>query len=88
MGYFSNGTEGDSYYEHYCSRCVHDNNHDCAVWLAHLLYNYDLCNEEKNPLNVLIPRSKDGPVQRAMQDVPGCAQHRATAESFTNAHFE
>ena len=62
MGYFSNGTEGECYYEEYCSRCIHNGDGEgpmCAVWTAHLLYSYDLCNEEKNPLNVLIPRSKD-----------------------------
>jgi hypothetical protein len=63
MGYFSDGTEGECYFEEYCSKCVHNGDGEgpmCAVWTAHLLYSYDLCNEEKNPLNVLIPRSKDG----------------------------
>ena len=60
MGYFSNGTEGDMYREQYCSRCEHDQNNDCAVLLAHLLYNYDDCNNEKSILHLLIPRRKDG----------------------------
>jgi hypothetical protein len=59
MGYFSNGTEGDIYREQYCSRCVHDQNNDCAVLLAHLLYNYDDCNNDKSILHLLIPRRKD-----------------------------
>ncbi len=61
MAYFSNGTEGGAYEELWCSKCHHQKPEDggCAVMLAHLLYNYDFCNEEKNPLDVLIPRSKD-----------------------------
>lgn len=67
MGYFANGTEGMSYEEKYCSRCVHfqrdDNDPSCPVWLAHLLYAYDECNNDGNAarmLGMLIPRSKDG----------------------------
>lgn len=64
MAYFSNGTEGDMYEEQYCSRCIHRNGKDgtgCAVWLAHVLHNYDECNNEESILHILIPRSKDGP---------------------------
>jgi len=60
MGYFSNGTEGMDYQERYCSRCVHDANRDCPVWAAHLLHNYDECNNKGSILHMLIPRSKDG----------------------------
>lgn len=65
MGYFSNGTEGDLYESRYCNRCVHeDDEKGCPVMLAHILYAYELCNEEKHPgkvmLDLLIPRSKDG----------------------------
>ena len=65
MGYFANGAEGMDYQEQYCFRCRHWPDDDrvgegCVVWLAHLLYGYELCNEEKNPLNILIPRTKDG----------------------------
>lgn len=60
MGYFSNGTEGELYQEKYCNRCMHDKNKNCPIWLAHLLYNYELCNSKNNPLNILIPLSKDG----------------------------
>lgn len=63
MGYFSNGTEGMVYEAQWCDRCEHQDGPDgqsgCAVWLAHLLYSYKLCNAEDNPLNVLIPRSED-----------------------------
>ena len=61
MGYFSNGSEGMDYMAEYCDNCVHGGT-GCAVWLVHELFNYDLCNtpKDKNPLNYLIPRSKDG----------------------------
>jgi hypothetical protein len=60
MGYFSNGTEGMAYFEHYCARCIHDSDDDpCPIWTAHLLYNYDDCNDEGSILHMLIPRSAD-----------------------------
>lgn len=58
MGYFSNGTEGEIYQEDFCFKCVHDQDQNCRVWLAHLLYNYSF--QEKSMLDLLIPRSKDG----------------------------
>lgn len=62
MGYFSNGTEGNSYEDKWCIRCIH--NKGCSVWAAHLLYNYDQCRENgkdlKEILNLFIPQSKDG----------------------------
>jgi len=60
MGYFSNGTEGVDYQNNYCSRCVHDVNSDCPIWLAHLIHNYDECNKDDSILHMLIPRSEDG----------------------------
>lgn len=56
MGYFSNSTEGLVYGERWCIRCVHNRN--CAVWTAHLAFNYDRAQREV--LDILIPRSKDG----------------------------
>ena len=42
MGYFSNGTEGISYQEHYCYNCVNFRNKEgvpytegCAIWDLH-----------------------------------------------------
>lgn len=58
MGYFSNGTEGMSYEEHYCCRCLHQDG--CTVWLAHMLHNYKECNNENSILHLLIPLSKGG----------------------------
>ena len=60
MAYFSNGEEGRWYQEEYCSRCVHDQKQDCAVWLAHLIHNYGENNKDDSILHLLIPRSKDG----------------------------
>ena len=31
----------------------------CAVWLLHLLYNYDECNNETSFLHTLIPQTED-----------------------------
>ena len=64
MGYFSNGTEGDMYEARWCDRCVHQNGPDgesgCAVWLAHMIKNYDDCNDDGSILHILIPKTKDG----------------------------
>ena len=62
MGYFSNGTESESYEAKYCNRCVHQKPDDggCAVFFAHLLYNYEECNKEDSILHLLIPRKKEG----------------------------
>jgi hypothetical protein len=69
MGYFSNGTEGALFEERFCNRCVHSEigrgeeigvGKPCPVWMAHLLYAYELCNEEEHPgkviLDMLMPR--------------------------------
>ncbi len=64
MGYFSNSTEGEMYAEQYCDHCVHQNGADgqspCMVWSAHLLLNYDECNNKDSILHMLIPRSEGG----------------------------
>ena len=60
MGYFPNGTAGMVYQQKWCDRCVHDNGGEgpmCAVWSAHLLYNYEECNNNKSILHLLIPLS-------------------------------
>lgn len=60
MGYFPNGAAGSEYESKVCSRCVHQKVNDggCAVWLAHLIYNYK--DDHKPVLDLLIPRSEDG----------------------------
>lgn len=64
MGYFPNGSAGTDYEAAFCDRCVHQNGPDgnsgCAVWLAHLLKNYDECNNEDSILHMLIPIAKSG----------------------------
>lgn len=61
MGYFANSGEGDIFEQENCAKCVHnDADKGCPVMLAHLVYAYELCNEEKHPgkivLDMLIPR--------------------------------
>lgn len=51
MAYFSSGSEGRVYQVKYCNRCVHDENHNCVVWLLHLT-----CEDEDEVLDMLIPR--------------------------------
>jgi hypothetical protein len=62
MGYFSNGTEAGYYEARYCNYCAHQkpDTGGCAVWLAHLIHNYDECNKRDSPLHILIPRADDG----------------------------
>ena len=60
MGYFSNGTEGETYRAEWCERCVHGKNLDCPIWAAHLNFNYAECNKPDSILHMLIPRTKDG----------------------------
>ena len=57
MGYFANGTEGDMYAEQWCSRCIHNQQEMlCPVIMAHMLWNYDECNNEASLLHKMIPR--------------------------------
>ena len=72
MGYFANGSEGDSYREEYCYRCINwrdkgDGRGDgCAIMDVHLLANYDQTPDTPEArniadmLNLLIRRDKDG----------------------------
>jgi hypothetical protein len=62
MGYFPNGTSGEIYYEEWCSRCLHNGEPDtlCPVWSAHLIRNYDECNNKDSILHMLIPRDGIG----------------------------
>ena len=53
MGYFSNGTEGLDWEAENCMSCVHEKN--CAVLIAHLLHNYDECNNPDSILHEFIP---------------------------------
>lgn len=58
MAYFSNGTMGMMYEDHFCSRCIHRDG--CAVLEAHYLKNYKEANNDESILHILIPRSEDG----------------------------
>ena len=56
MGYFPNGSSAYDFQSAMCSRCVHDG--ACAVMEAHMLKNYDDCNNPNSILHILIPRNK------------------------------
>ena len=62
MGYFPNGCAGEDYEARFCNRCVHQDpeGEGCAVWLAHMLHNYNQANNDASILDELIPRTKDG----------------------------
>ncbi len=68
MAYFSNGTEGMAYEGKWCAKCHHNKRPTeedpypemCAVWLAHQVHNYRFCNDDESPLDLLIPRLKEG----------------------------
>lgn len=62
MGYFPNGTASLDYESRYCDHCVHQrpDSGGCAVWLLHMLRNYDDSDRHDSPLHVLIPLSEDG----------------------------
>ena len=56
MGYFSNGSEGDSYESRVCADCAHhDMKGGCPVWNLHLDHNYAEANNKESFLHVLIP---------------------------------
>lgn len=59
MGYFANGTEGESYQARYCCNCLHDQS-TCTIWYLHMMHNYAECEKPDSWLHELIPRSKDG----------------------------
>lgn len=60
MAYFSNGSEGEWYFETYCSKCIFDRDNTCPIWGLHMLHNYEECNKPQSFLHQLIPRSKGG----------------------------
>lgn len=66
MAYFSNGSEGLTWEDKWCSRCVHlSDEGGCSVIVIHSVYNYDQHKEGETGkaiadiLNLLIPRSAD-----------------------------
>lgn len=60
MGYFPNATEGDAYAETWCYRCANWDDGNCAVMLAHLVYNYSEANNRTSILHLLIPQKPEG----------------------------
>lgn len=68
MAYFPNMTAWEMWAPDNCFRCAHwpkdEDAPGCPVEMAHMLFNYDLCNEKDHPgkviLDMLIPPTKDG----------------------------
>lgn len=70
MAYFSSATESMDWATQNCDLCRHQDGPDagsvCAVWLLHLLRNYDQCAHSDaarayaDCLGTLIPRTRDG----------------------------
>ncbi len=62
------------YEEEFCERCVHqpeDVNEDgCAVLIAHLLHNYEECNNPDSILHILIPRDEKGGNKQCRMFIP------------------
>lgn len=58
MGYFPNGMSAEIYQAQFCDHCRHmaDPEKGCAVWDAHIIHNYDECNNDGSILHMLIPR--------------------------------
>lgn len=102
MGYFSNATEWEYWAGDNCFRCEHwpkgEDDPGCPVELAHMLYNYELCNAGDTPgkaiLDMLIPRKKGCNERCAMfqpkngvtdQHLKDWAKYKAAMEESTRA---
>lgn len=59
MGYFSNGSEGEDYVCRHCASCAHWDDGGCAVWAAHVVFQYTKEHPIRTILEMLIPRSAD-----------------------------
>ena len=76
MGYFSNGTEGLAYRESFCERCINWRDLDdgrgpgCPVIDAHVVHNYDECNNTDSILHMLIPRDESGENGECLMFIP------------------
>jgi len=61
MGYFPNGTAGIMYDDEYCDNCVHMlEEWGCPCHTAHLLWNYEECNNDDSILHKMIPLNEKG----------------------------
>jgi len=60
VAYFPNGTSGEVFRDQYCDRCKWDKDQSCPIWAAHLVYNYDECNNNKSILHMRIKETPDG----------------------------
>ena len=72
MGYFSNGSMGDSYISQYCENCRNwrdlkdGRGPGCPIWDWHMIWNYNQCADTeigklyKDSLEHFIPTGKNG----------------------------
>lgn len=71
MAYFANGTEAMMYEDKYCDKCVHNHpDYGCPCLIAHMLWNYDECNNADSILHKMIPVRKDAFADRCTFFVP------------------
>lgn len=88
MGYFSNGSEGEYYFEEWCDKCAHmpedPKDGSCPVWDLHLMSNYQECNKKDSYLHILIPRSKDGGNEKCTMFIE---RQKAEPEQCINGKF-
>ena len=56
MGYFPNSTAAEYYEAQWCEKCTYYHDGECPCLQAHLLWNYDECNNEDSLLHKMIPR--------------------------------
>ena len=67
MGYFSNSSEGEDYHDRYCYKCVHMlEDCGCPCDIAHVMWNYDECNNDDSILHKMIPRDEKGRNQKCI----------------------
>jgi hypothetical protein len=81
MGYFPNGTAGDCYEHEYCFNCIHYGPQDgpgCPIMLAHILHNYEECNNEKSILHLLIPMDEQGFNKKCLMFVESAKAFKGT----------
>ena len=77
MAYFPNGISGDMFQEFNCSKCANaDEFGMCAIWDAHMIYNYDQLEDRnkdlRGALNMLI--NDDANECRMFRKAPDRAQ--------------
>jgi hypothetical protein len=69
MAYFPNGTAGMDFQARFCDRCANaDKDGMCAIWDAHMIYNYDQLDAGQEKLH--------GALSMLIDDDAGCRLFR------------